>query len=105
MSRDECFLLNNHIFGSKACIAGAAKGTTDALIDESKQMVGQYEVLIKRDCKDYMINLKVRIEEHTPTRRQFLDFTKTFAFICEQCGIRGCTAQYDTHLSIYGWTT
>ena len=83
-----------------ACIVGAATGTTNAFIDETKQMVGHYEVLIRKDCKHYLIDLKIKIEEHTPTSRQFLDFTKTFAFICEQCGIRGRFGELALHSAV-----
>ena len=89
--------LTGHMFNPKVCIKGAAKGTTNAFIDESKQMVGWYEVLIRKDCAQYMINVKAVIKEHTPSRRQFIDLTKTFAFICEQCGIRGRFSELALH--------
>lgn len=58
--------------------------------------------MIRKDCKHYLVDLKIRIEDHTPTRKQFLEFTKTFAFICEQCGIRASITQCcTTHVPLF----
>ena len=83
-----------------ACIVGAATGTDNKFIHVAKQMVGHYEVMIRKGCKHYLVELKIRIEDHTPTRKQFVEFTKTFAFICEQCGIRGHFGELALHSAV-----
>ena len=100
MSRDGCYSLNSHLFSSKACIVGATAGTDNTFIDVTKQMVGYYEVMIRKDCKHYLVELGIRIEDHTPTSKQFVGFTKTFAFICEQCGIRGRFGELALHSAV-----
>ena len=82
---------------AKAHIVGAAKGTSGTIIDETRPLIGTYDILFSDDLTHYIINIGALIKEFTLSKRHFAEITEAFVFVCQECGVRGLFHEVALH--------